>query len=197
MSHRFWSYFRSLSACVLVIASWGCDHQHRAPQATRAGAAAEPAQPAPTPPVSDNPALHAVKATPPHMKAAQAIRVAFLGQLPDKRREEVTETLEPTHVQLIEGHFPADHTPVVISVPLRDGQFANALFIVDHVGEVAQVLDKPAIEHKALRAVAMGDPDGDGIDGVLVEKPSSKRAWVDFVDGKAVEKAPPAAVHAK
>jgi hypothetical protein len=120
--------------------------------------------------MADTATMRLAEPTPVHAKAVPKLRDAFLGGLEDDQQERVAKKLKDKHIQSVRARLPDPHAQMVtINVPNKPNMLlAQAAFVADGTGKVTYTVKEPFVGPLGyLTILAVADPDGDGIDGVL------------------------------
>lgn len=116
-----------------------------------------------------------------HEEATVGLRRAFLRRIDENERERIRE-LTGTDIVLMEGDFPGEHHFVgVVGQGLHALTPApHALVFTDDSGNVTGTVFEPTVARKSCTLAALGDPDDDGVEGILVRSSSQggdRVAW--------------------
>jgi hypothetical protein len=135
--------------------------------------------------------LHPVAGNPAPAKAVERLRKGFLSGLEPEERTRVIDQFEPTkHMVWVDANFPAPHSALVtISVPAESEftGYTRAVYLTDHTGNITDTILEPKLNLSTFRALAVADPGGDGVDGLLFEEfyyEGHFVGWLDFNDGQ-------------
>lgn len=123
------------------------------------------------------------KPQPVHAKAAPKLRNAFLSALDEKERKHVAEKLENEHMMAVSARFPSPHGQVVaINVPGKQHMpLAQGVFVAEDTGAATHTIKAPFVGPLgAVEILAVADPDGDDIDGVLY-RTNTDGYWIKWV----------------
>lgn len=126
------------------------------------------------------------QAKPVHAKAAPVLKRAFFEGLDPAERKHVQKVFADEQMTAVSARFPAPHGQVVainVPSPKLDVPLAQALFVAKETGEVTHVIREPYVGALGdIVVLAVADPNGDGIDGVLYRRytDGSFLKWIDF-----------------
>lgn len=127
--------------------------------------------------------MRPAKSQPVHAKAAPKLRNAFLSALDEKDRQRVAKELEDDHMLGVSARFPSPHGQLVaINVPgKRHMPLAQGVFVAEDTGQVTHTVKAPFVGPLGtIEILAVADPDGDEVDGVLYRM-NTDGYWIKWV----------------
>ncbi len=132
--------------------------------------------------MSDAASMRIAEPKPVHAKAAPKLQEAFLGALDPDEQKRVAPKLEAEHMSAVSARFPSPHGQVVtINVPGKHTPLAQAVFVADDTGQVTHTVKEPFVGPLGnMTILAVADPDGDEIDGVLY-KMETDGYWIKWL----------------
>ncbi|QDG52245.1 hypothetical protein FIV42_16315 [Persicimonas caeni] len=133
--------------------------------------------------MGDTARMRPAEPQPVHAKAAPKLAKAFLGALDEKDRDRVAKKLEDEHMLGVSARLPSPHGQVVaINVPGKNQMpLAQGVFVAKDTGEVTHTVKEPFVGPLGtIEILAVADPDGDDIDGVLYRM-NTDGYWIKWI----------------